>query len=335
MSVRLRVAAAGPGASVQDRGRRGYLRYGVSESGPMDWARHALALRLAGEGPGGPAIEVGLGGITVETEGGAVALGVAAPGFSGVLSDGGGAQPLDLPAALTLAPGARLSLRAGAAGMWGYLAARGLDPGAPVLGSHATHARAGLGPPPLAPGMAFVCVAAEGGEAQPRPVHDPLDGAEDEPLRLLPGAQRHLFGRAAVAAITSEPYTVTPRQDRMGVWLEGPELLCEGGHDIVSDGIVEGAVQVPGSGQPVVLLADRQPTGGYPKIAVLARVDRPRLAQARAGRRLRFVWDTPERVRAAHRALAEALAAPEPRARTALTTASLLSANLVSGVWGA
>ena len=326
----LRVVSAGPGASIQDRGRRGFLRYGVSESGPMDWARHALALGLAGEAAGGPAIEVGLGGLAVEAGGGAVAIGLAAPGFAASLEEAGERRALEPPLALTLAPGARLVLRAGARGMWAYLAARGLDPGPRVLGSHSVHARTGLGGGPLSPGNALPC--AEAAEAPPRPVHDPLRG-DGAALRLLPGPQHHLFGEAARRAIVSAPYAVTPRQDRMGIWLEGPAIRCEGGHDIVSDGIVEGAVQVPGSGRPVVLLADRQPTGGYPKIAVLARVDRPRLAQARAGEALRFAWETPERARAAARALAEAASAPEPRPRAELTSAFLLSVDLVSGVW--
>ena len=331
--ARLRVIAAGPGASIQDRGRRGLLRYGVSESGPMDWARHALALGLAGAPPEAPAIEFGLGGVTVEAEGGAVALGLAAPGFSAALEEAEGRTAIEPPVGLVLAPGARLVLSAGARGMWGTLAARGLDAGPPVLGSHATNARSGLGPPPLAPGMAFECAEAPSGFS-PRLVRDPLDAEDGAALRLLPGPQHHLFDEAARAALVAEPYAVTARQDRMGTWLEGAPLRCPGGHDIVSDGIALGAVQVPGSGQPVVLLADRGPTGGYPKIAVLARADLPRLAQARAGEAVRFAWEAPERARAAHRALAEALADPEPRPRDRLTSRFLLSVDLVSGVWG-
>ena len=334
--ARLRVLAAGPGASIQDRGRRGHLRRGVSESGPMDWARHALALGLAGAPPEAPAIEFGLGGLAVEAEGGAVALGLAAPGFAAAIEEAEGSAALEGPAGLVLAPGARLVLRAGATGMWGTLAARGLDPGPPVLGSHATNARGGLGPEPPTPGAAYPCAEAPGAEAgaPPRLVRDPLDAEAGAPLRLLPGPQHHLFDEAARAALVAEPYVVTARQDRMGTWLEGAPLSCPGGHDIVSDGIVEGAMQVPGSGQPVVLLADRGPTGGYPKIAVLARADRPRLAQARAGEAVRFAWEAVERARAAHRALAEAVAHPGPRPRTRLTSRFLLSVDLVSGVWG-
>ena len=332
MTARLRVLAAGPGASIQDRGRRGHLRHGVSESGPMDWARHALALTLAGEPPDAPAIEFGLGGLAVEAEGSPVTLGLAAPGFAAALEEAEGTTALDAPLGLVLVPGARLVLRAGARGMWGTLAASGLDPGPPVLGSHATNLRGGLGPPRPEPGTTYPC-----GDARPAapagPVSDPLDAEGEAPLRLLPGPQHHLFGEAARAALASEPFVVTARQDRMGTWLEGPPLPCCGGHDIVSDGIVAGAVQVPGSGRPVVLLADRGPTGGYPKIAVLSRADRPRLVQARAGEAVRFAWDTAENAREAHRRLAEAVAHPEPRARSRLTSRFLLSVDLVSGVW--
>ena len=338
LMARLVVTAAGPGASIQDAGRRGHLRHGVSGSGPMDWARHALALALAEAPPGGPAIELGLGGLSVEAEGGPVALGIAGPGFAAWIEEpgwGGGAGrvAVEPPAALALAPGARLVVRAGARGMWAYLAARGLDPGPAVLGSHATNLRTGLGPPPPAPGSAYPCAEVEPEEARapPRPARDPLEG-DDAPIRLLPGPQRHLFG-AAADALVAAPYRVTERQDRMGTWLEGAPLRLDGGHDIVSDGVVEGALQVPGSGQPVALMADRQTTGGYPKIAVVARADLPRLAQRRAGEAVRFAWTALEAAHAARRALAEAVARPEPRPRRALSSAFLLSVDLVSGVW--
>ena len=311
------------------------MRWGVSGSGPMDWARHALACALAGAAPNGPAFEIGLGGLVVEARDGPVALGLAAPGFAAQLEREGVPQGVDAPAALVLAPGARLVVRPGARGLWGYLAARGLDPGAPVLGSHATHARSGLGPPAPAPGACYPCEAASAEEAAapPRPFADPLAAEADAPIRLLAGPQHHLFDADAHAALTDAPYAVSPRHDRMGIWLEGAALRARGGHDIVSDGVVEGAMQVPGSGQPVVLMADRQTTGGYPKPAVVARADLPRLAQARPGERVRFAWAAEDAARAARRALVAALARPEPRPRATLSSAFLLSVDLVSGVW--
>lgn len=325
MSAALRIAAVGPGASIQDRGRFGHARWGVSPAGPMDWARHALALALAGEAPGAPAFEIGLGGLVVEAEGAPVALGLAGPGFRAAL-DG---EPLEPPVAFALRPGARLEVRAGARGAWAYLAALGLDAGPPVLGSRAASARAGLGPPPPEAGARYPCAAVEQA-GPPRPFADAVEG-QGGPIRLLPGPQRHLFGEDA---LTAGPYRVSPKGDRMGIWLDGPPLRAAGGHDIASDGVVEGAIQVPGSGAPVALMADRQPTGGYPKPAVVIRADLPRLAQMRPGEEIRFAFVSPEEARAARRALEAALAAPEPRARGRLATGLLLTENLVGGVWG-
>ena len=315
MRAGLRIVAAAPGASIQDSGRRGLARWGVSPAGPMDWARHALALALAGEAPGGPAIEVGAGGLVVEAEG-TVALGIAGPGFR----SSAGVPPL----AVVLTHGERLELRS-AGGAWAVLAARGLDPGPPVMGSHATSVRAGIGPPAPETGRVYPCESVD--PAPARPVVDPV--GEGGPIRLLPGPQRHLFGED----VLSGEWAVSPRRDRMGCWLEGPPQHCEAGHDIASDGVVEGAIQVPGSGSPVVLMADHQTTGGYPKPAVVIRADLPRLAQSAPGAVFRFAWTTPEEARAARRALEAAIRSPEPRAR-APAAAVLATENLVSGIWG-
>ena len=270
--------------------------------------------RWRGEGPGGPAIEVAAGGIVVEAIDGAVALGVAGPGFR----TSQGTPPL----ALTLSPGERLELRS-TGGSWATLAARGLDPGPKVMGSHATSARTGIGPPPPRAGTVYAC--AEAAQAPPWPAVDPM--GEGGPIRLLPGPQRHLFGD-----VLEGEYATTARRDRMGCWLEGPPVRCEAGHDIASDGVVEGAIQVPGSGAPVVLMADRQTTGGYPKPAVVIRADLPRLAQMPPGTAFRFVWTTRAEAGTARRALEKAARAPEPRVR-APSGDLLASENLISGIW--
>ncbi len=254
--------------TVQDAGRSGAMRFGVSQSGPMDWVRFRHALALAG-GDGTAAFEIGIAGAAFRAEG-RVVVGLAGPGFTASTGDG---EPLTLPARLVLGDGETLTVTPGASGMWAYLAVAGIDFGAPVLGSYATNARTGLG--------------ARDFDA-PFPVETPR-GAEpllatdialpDGPIGLLPGPQNHLFAEDVQATFTSEPYTLTDKVDRMGYRLDGPALKAET-HDIISDGIVEGAIQVPGNGQPIVLCADRAPTGGYPKIAVVALADRPRLDAA-------------------------------------------------------
>ena len=123
----------------------------------------------------------------------------------------------------------------------------------------------------------------------------------------------------------------------MACFLEGRPLRHAKGHDIVSDGVAQGAIQVPGDGLPIVLMADRQPTGGYPKIATVIGPDLGKLAQAQAGTRLRFASVSVEEAVAARRDEAAALAAAirlEPLTRTAFSSEFLLERNLIGGVVG-
>src|SRR5690606_20360177 len=98
---------------------------------------------------------------------------------------------------------------------------------------------------------------------------EPYDYAYEQPIRVVLGPQEDYFTKAAIQAFFSGRYAVSDMADRMGFRLDGPQLQHAAGYDLVSDGIVSGAIQVPGSGQPIVLLADAQTTGGYPKIATV------------------------------------------------------------------
>jgi allophanate hydrolase subunit 2 len=102
------------------------------------------------------------------------------------------------------------------------------------------------------------------------------------------GPQDDRFTEEGLATFLGSAYEVLPQSDRMGARLRGPRIAHRRGHDIISDGIALGSVQVPGDGQPIVLLADRQSTGGYTKIATVCSVDVARLAQARPGHRVHF-----------------------------------------------
>jgi len=309
--------------TLQDAGRVGAMRYGVSQSGPMDWVRHALATRLAGDAPA--AFEVGVAGAVFSAEGGPVQVGLAGPGFTVRAGEGESFAP---PTRLVLHPGETLSLSPGPHGMWAYVAVAGMDPGQPVLGSVATNARTGLG----ARDLSRPFPAAPAAPAAPEYFTDPYEDAGQ--VGILPGPQHHLFREEVRARIAHAPYTLSDKLDRMGYRLEGEALEAET-HDIVSDGVVEGAIQVPGSAQPIVLCADRAPTGGYPKIAVVARADRPRLAQRRPGEAVRFRWIDEAEALASRRAILKALAAPASRARRSFTPEFLAARNLVSGVWRA
>jgi allophanate hydrolase subunit 2 len=127
---------------------------------------------------------------------------------------------------------------------------------------------------------------------------------ETGPIRFVPGPQDDWFAPHTVQDLAGTTYTLSARSDRMAYRLSGPALVHAKGHDIVSDGIAMGAIQVPGDGLPLVLMADRQPTGGYPKIGTVIRADLPRLAQMRPGQALRLA---PVGVEAAVEALRAAL----------------------------
>jgi biotin-dependent carboxylase-like uncharacterized protein len=325
----LRVLAAGPGLSLQDAGRPGYLRYGVSESGPMDWAAHALANRLLGNAPGAAALEIGPGGARFVAQTG-LAAAVAGTGFQ-ITVDG---HAHAAPVAGGIAAGQQIEVRPGRAGMWAYLALAGGIDAPDVLGSAAHHARAGLGhrvgegdalPPchqsSVSPGLAQYA--------------DPLAALPDGPLGVVRGPQDHMFSNTMKARLTEAEWRISARADRMGYRLEGPKLAAELGSDIVSEGIVMGSIQVPGDGQPIVLMADRQPTGGYAKIGVVCRADVRRLAQTRPGEAVSFAWITVEEALARLRRVREAINAPLRRLGQAPSAEGLLRANLISGVTGA
>lgn len=281
----LTVLAAGPACTIQDAGRGGFLRYGVTPAGPMDWIAHAEANLLAGQPAGAGAIEIGPGGITLAASGGAVRVGWSARGFL-VSRDG---TPLPACAAVTLQPGSALRVAPGESHLWAYLAVGGgldLDP---VMGSLATHQRTALGPlggGALVAGLAVpVCAATP---ALALDVALPSDARLPSVLRFIPGPQQEAFTDRGLADLVAASWVVAPRSDRMAYRLAGPALEFRAGHDIVSDGIALGAIQVPGDGQPLVLMADRQPTGGYPKIGTVIRADLPVLAQSRPGRAIGF-----------------------------------------------
>jgi biotin-dependent carboxylase-like uncharacterized protein len=168
-----------------------------------------------------------------------------------------------------------------------YVAVRGGLAVTPVLGSCATDLLSHLGPPVLQDGDRLPVGPASGvvpgvDVAPTRPL------ATEPVLRVTPGPRVDWFSAAALAALTSSRFEVTAQSDRVGVRLGGPVLERARSDELASEGIVEGAVQVPPDGQPVIFLADHPVTGGYPVIAVLHPDDVPVAAQCRPGQRVRF-----------------------------------------------
>lgn len=334
MSATLRIVSAGPGVTLQDGGRHGLLRFGVTSAGPMDPAAHATANNAAGVPPASAALEVSMGGVELEVQGDALVVAVAGGSFV-VIADG---TELAHPCVLTLEPGVRLSVRAGARGAWTYVAVGGRIDVPPVLGSVSTHTRSGLGGldgRALAAGDAMAVRSPSQHDGPPATFDSPWLDRPGDVARVVLGPQDDYFDPDQVEAFLHGPWTVTGRSDRMAYILEGPKLAHAKGFNIVSDGIPMGAVQVPGSGKPIVLMADRQPTGGYPKIATVIGADLGPLAQLRPGAEFRFEAVTIEDAVAARRQLWQAVAQPlslRPIVRTEFSSDFLLRTNLIGGI---
>jgi antagonist of KipI len=190
-----------------------------------------------------------------------------------------------------LAAGDVVRIGAARAGVRGYVAVAGGIEVPPVLGSRSTYLRGRLGglegralrrDDVLRPGAA--------GPVRRRAVPSGLvpDWRREPVLRVVLGPQADRFTDDGLATFLGGTYEVLPQSDRMGARLAGPRIAHARGHDIISDGIALGAVQVPGDGQPIVLLVDRQSTGGYTKIATVCSFDIPRIGQAKPGQRVRF-----------------------------------------------
>ena len=332
----IRILEARGGATLQDAGRYGAMRYGITPAGPMDPLAHATANRALGNPFGATAIEVGLGGLSLAVEEAPLDIALAGGAFR-IDCDG---RPLPPAAALTLRPGMALRIRAGRAGAWCYLAVAGRIDVAPVLGSTATHTRSGFGGldgRALGPGDGLALAEARAGLGEPTALVAPWLDRSPETIRVVLGPQDDYFAESEIAAFLPRDWTVSPKGDRMACFLDGTPLTHAKGHDIVSDGIAMGAIQVPGQGLPIVLMADRQPTGGYPKIATVIGADLGRLAQAQGGTRLRFRAVSVAEAVAARRAEAAALEpgiALEPVVRTEFSSEFLLGRNLIDGVVG-
>ena len=333
MSV-LAIENAGPGVTLQDGGRRGYLRFGITAAGPMDPLMLATANRAVGNPLDAPTIEVSTGGLTVSAPEGPVGLALVSTGFRATL-DG---EALPTACALTLEASQTLTVRAGSVGAWGYLAVAGRFDVRPVMGSCATHTRSALGGLDgrgLRAGDRLPVTGARSGEGDPQRLLAPWLDRDPSRIRVVLGPQDDYFAPDQIAAFLEGPWTVSPRGDRMACFLDGTPLSHAKGHDIVSDGVAMGAIQVPGNGLPIILMADRQSTGGYPKIATVIGPDLGRLAQVQGGGRIAFAAVSVAEAVAARRTEAEALRGEiprEPLLRTDFPAEFLLGLNLVGGV---
>lgn len=285
MDAALLAIAPTPFVTSQDRGRVGWQRFGVSRCGAMDIEGLAIANALVGNAPDTAALEFAYAGGEWELAATSCRIAVAGGRFPIFVDD----EPAPAFTTITLTRGQTLRIGGAPDAVWGYLAVAGGFDLPRQLGSLATHCRSGVGGlgRPIRAGDALP-LAAEWVRAAPeRSIREPPLPRE-APLRVMLGPQDDYFSPAAVETFLSADYKVTHQMDRLGYRLEGPVLAHAKGYNIISDGYVPGAVQVPGSGEPIVLLQDAQPPGGYPKIATIITADLARLAQCRPGRTVHF-----------------------------------------------
>ena len=284
----MRIMRPGLRATVQDRGRSGGARDGIPPSGPADPYAFAAALRLAGCAPDDAAIEaVGLPfafrcddrrivtatgrDVHVRTRGGRV------PGWTSVL----------------VRPGEEVVVEGSDRTRYAYIAVSGGLALGSVLGSRATYLPAALGPlpRPLVAGDELPLGASGAGmEAAGKRSAPSTYGAS---VRAIAGPHDGRFPAGSLERFFGSAFTVLPESDRMGVRLAGPAIGPADG-ELLTCGIVAGAIQVPRGGAPILLLADHQTTGGYPIVATVIEADLGIAAQAAPGETLRFERVTPE-----------------------------------------
>ncbi len=277
--------------TVQDAGRKGWARYGVPPSGPLDEVAFTAANILAGNSPDAAALEITLSGplLRVARECLIAVCGATFDLWVGTL-------PVPLWHAVYVRAGRIITFGTRRSGARAYLAVSGGIALPPFLGSQATYLPGGFGGLegralqagdrlPLGE-TAVRDLLARAGRVWPADRRPPY--TSQPTLRVVLGPQDEHFTAEGLATFLNSTYRLTQDVDRMGARLQGPPITHRGITGIVSDGVVTGSIQVPPDGQPIVMLADHQTTGGYPKIATVIRADLPLLAQLAPGDEVRF-----------------------------------------------
>ncbi|MDQ0302639.1 biotin-dependent carboxyltransferase family protein [Ancylobacter polymorphus] len=338
MTRHFRILQPGLQSTVQDLGRIGFQAYGVPVCGALDSMALRLANALVGNATGAAALEIRLLGPAFEVSGGPLRMALAGASADTEVTIGGETQRYGAWRAIDVPEGARVRIGALAGSGCAVLAFAGGIDVPPVLGSRSTDLKGGFG------GHEGRSLAA-GDRLNLSNVRDlgpclalpsPPVAETEVTLRAVPGPQADAFTEAALEAFFHTPYRVSREADRMGMRLDGTPLTFRGGADIASDGIVTGAVQVPGSGLPILLLADHQTIGGYAKIATIISADLPRAGRLLPGATLRFravsVAEAEAARRAAEAEMQRLIASMVPvREGAGLNLEALYGANLISG----
>ena len=316
----LKIIQPGMLSTIQDRGRYGYQRSGMPTAGAMDTFALRAANALLGNDDNAACIEITVLGPRIEL---LADTHVAVTGAN--VSPRLDGEPIPMWQAVPVSKGSRLEFRSPKDGMRAYLAVGGGIDVPQVMGSRATYMKAAIGGIEGRPLRAGDILNALASEATGSPNTHALSKEEvptygtSHVLRVVLGPQKQAFTQRGIDTFINSTYAVSINSDRMGYRLEGEPIEHTDGPDVISDGTPLGAIQVPGDGQPIILLADRGTTGGYTKIATVISSDLSKVSQAMPGHTVAFRSVSVEEAQAAYRAQEHLLrsirnaAVPTPR----------------------
>lgn len=282
----LQILKPGLLTSVQDLGRYGHQASGVPVAGPMDTFSHRLANQLVGNAMNAATLEITLIGpdLIVEAD---TTMAIAGAQFEVTCDD----RPLSPGASFQVTRGQRLKFGRIQQGARAYLAVAGGIQTAPMLGSRATHLvsrMGGFSGRALQAGDRVPIAEDSGPRQQRKSVGLTLPTKGRALLRVMPGPQANWFHADALRAIASVSFRISPQSNRMGYRLQGPPLVRTRDDELISEPLGIGAIQIPAAGEPILLMADRQTAGGYPKIGYVISADLPIAGQLAPGDFIEF-----------------------------------------------
>ena len=290
MDAKLHVLQVGPSVSIQDQGRPGHLRFGVTSSGVMDRTSFAIANAALDNPPSYPVLEISLGGVTLNCLEGSLSMAIVGGNFFVLLND----NTLPPWSIFTINAGDTLTVRPGKWGSWCYLAVAGrLDTNC-WLDSYSVHLMSGVCGTAVQQNDVLHITTAQKNTSEINSLGDPDLLLPVSTIRAVVGPQERYFAPETLAKLFSSTFTISADYDRMGMRLSGCKLPITAALDMPSEPITRGSLQVPGHGDPICLLADHHTAGGYPKIATIVSADLDGLSQHRTGQSIAFEPLTPK-----------------------------------------
>ena len=280
-----RILNPGIQTTIQDLGRHGLMKYGIPISGAVDQRSFVIANLLLRNPDNAAALETTLQGLRLQALN-KITMSIAGADLDPWLND----RPAPQWTAFTMAGGDVLQFKKRRKGLRAYVAVQGGFDVPEVLGSRSTYVRGGIGALPgegeTLSNRPLDLVGTGDGFTLPEEYRPDFDRAG--PIRVIMGPQDDYFTPRGIDTFLNSTYRISPQCDRQAFRTEGPAIEIAKGPDIISDPIPLGAVQVTGDGKPVILLRDAQATGGYAKIAIVARVEMDFLGQMMPGNTIRF-----------------------------------------------